>query len=277
MRGPACFRPPLNRCIIVMSAKDQENEGLRDSQAGSMEWLIASLNAGTQSSSSSRSDVDDESPEEMLKRRFTGVEPRWWGSVLLFTAVWLGLLYVFGFIADDMRTWPALRFAALLGFLIAIVYVSREFGARFRALNDRSLHAHETTWAMITGWLLIGIVSVISEPMKKLASDLKQYDTMTAVALVSWIYLYNAALKLPWDKATDQRKSKHESWSSSAKGLVSGVRAMSRRFLEAATAPHDPSLHLDYHRKLVQWDRLYPHWRAPWQRDCPPSAPMAQI
>ncbi|WP_277970855.1 hypothetical protein [Sphingomonas echinoides] len=249
-----------------MSKQDHSPEGLLYGHATSIEWLIASIDVNGGKTCSPNSDVDDESPNEMLVRRITGVEPRWWASVLLFTAVWLVMLYVFGFIADEMRAWPRLRFGALLGFLVAIVYVSREFGARFRVLNDRSSRAHETTWAMLSGWLLIGIVSVISEPMKKLASDLQRYDTMTAVALVSWIYLYNATLKLPWDKATEQRKSAHLNWEASLRRLLSSTLTMKQKLLHAALAPGDQSLHQAYHRQLVEWDKLYPEWRAPWQR-----------
>lgn len=249
-----------------MFKQDQSTDDLPEGHATSIEWLIASIEANGERTSSSNSDVDDESPKETLVRRITGVEPRWWASVLLFTTVWLVMLYVFGFIADGMRTWPWLRFGALLGFLVTVVYVSREFGARFRVLNDRSARAHETTWAMLSGWLLIGIVSVISEPMKKLASDLQRYDTMTAVALVSWIYLYNATLKLPWDKATEQRKSAHSNWEASLRRFLASALTMQQKLLHAALAPGDKSLYHAYHRQLIEWDECYPEWRTAWQR-----------
>lgn len=249
-----------------MPKRTQADETAIDDHASSIEWLIASIDYNKSGQGDCTCQEGDETPSQMLKRRFSGVEPRWWTSVLLFTAVWLTLLYLFGYIADGMQGWPWMRFVALLLYLVTLVYVSREFGARFRALNDRSDHPHETTWAMISGWLLIGIVAVSSEPMKKLASDFTRYDTMTSTALVSWIYLFNAALKLPWDKATDQRKSAHKSWVTLAKTGLLGARTLATRILVAATASRDPTLEVDYHRQLAEWDRTYSNWRPAWRK-----------
>lgn len=236
-----------------------------DGHAASIEWLITSIEHGNDIPDGDKGDKKAPGRSSLFAKPFLGIEPRWWASVLSFTAVWLGLLYLFGCIADGMRGWPWLRFVAFLVYLVGLVYVSREFGARFRALNDRSDHPHETTWAMITGWLLIGLVSVISEPMKKLASDFTRYDTMTSATLISWIYLFNATLKLPWDKATEQRKAAHKSWISLARSCRLGARTLAKRILVATTAPADRTLELDYHRQLAEWDRTYANWRPEWR------------
>lgn len=237
-----------------------------DDHANSIRWLVSCIEVTYCKEPATAHDIDDESPNQMLKRRMTGIEPRWWTAVFLFTAVWMVMLYVFGIIADNMSHWPNTRFTVLVVYIAILIWVSREFGARFRALNDRSKYSHETTWAMLCGWLMIGIISVISEPMKNLASDLKRYDTMTAVALVSWIYLYNAALKLPWDKATEQRKVAHMSWSSSMARLSAWSFGILHRILEDIKAPRDETLHASYHFRLAMWDSLYPDWRPSWKR-----------
>lgn len=249
--------------MIDKDAKlDCEGEGHEDS----ILWLVSSIDVFYDRHSPNSAGTDAETPNEMLKRRLTGVEARWWVAVILFTAVWLIMLYLFGVIADEMARWPQARFTALVIYIVTLVYMSREFGARFRVLNDRSLHSHETTWAMLSGWLMIGIISVISEPMKSLASDFKRYDTMTSVALVSWIYLYNAALKLPWDKATEQRKAAHLSWYNRMTGLVRLVTRTTKRVFNNIYTSNDVTLHSSYHLQLLTWDSRYPNWRPAWQR-----------
>ena len=243
-----------------------------DGHASSIRWLISSIEGTCHRGPSLDLDEDAESPSAMVVRRVTGVEARWWAAVILFIVVWLFLLYLFGHIADDLSPWPRIRFVVLIIYITSLVYISREFGARFRVLNDRSTRPYETTWAMLCGWLMIGILSVIIEPMKTLASDLKRYDTMTAVALVSWIYLYNAALKLPWDKATEQRKAAHTSWHRLALSIFASLSRLQTQVILNLTSSNDHTLHANYHSQLITWDSSYPGWRPGWQRVASESA-----
>lgn len=229
------------------------------SHAGSMTWLIDTIEK--EQAPILKADPKLTTNEE-LRRRFSGVEPRWWCSVLLFTAVWLGMLRLFGAIADGLTSVPKLRMGALVLYIPVLVWASREFGARFRALNDRSKHAHETTWAMTSGWLLIGLVTVVSDPLKKIVADFPRYDTLTAAALFSWVALYNAALKLPWDRSTDIRKHAHASWQAS---VTSGVDRLIVRPAKLLLADTDQTLLRRHHEQLLDWDACYPGWRPAWQ------------
>ena len=249
-----------------MANKDATHENENKGHADSIHWLVSTIDVFYYRQKVAIEVRDNDRSEQTIKQRFTGVEARWWGAVILFTAVWLFMLYIFGVIADNIAPWPKVRFVAFIVYIVALVYLSREFGARFRVLNDRSIHSHETTWAMLSGWLMIGIISVISEPMKSLASDFKRYDTMTGVALISWIYLYNAALKLPWDKATEQRKTAHLSWYKRLASLIALVSRTTTSILNNINSPNDLSLHASYHCQLVIWDSRYPNWRPAWQR-----------
>ena len=145
-----------------------------------------------------------------------------------------------------------------------MVFVSREIGARFRALNDRTSKSSEIAWGMTSGWLLIGTVLAISDPIKKVLSENPKYDTLTSITLLAWIGLYGAILKFPWDRATELRKAAHSSWRTS---IIGWLRSARTRSSKRSRFSGQHQLMLLHHQQLAAWDQAYPGWRSQWQSD----------
>jgi hypothetical protein len=230
-----------------------------DAQAQSIEWLVAEIEREL-----APPPKPELTPNQELIRSLKGVEPRWWIIIPSCTGIWLMLLYAFGWIADELVKHIWWRFCAMLVLFIVMVFLSREIGGRFRALNDRTKKSGEIAWGMTAGWLLIGLVGATSDPMKKLVAESGRYDTITSATLVSWIALIGAMLKLPWDRATELRKHAHVSWRASLQSLQNWLVG---KVVVLTKQPVDPLLELTYQRQLADWDKKYDGWRPQWRVD----------
>lgn len=198
------------------------------------------------------------SEAEKLKK---AIETRWFVAVIGFQAIWAGSLYLLAAIADGSS--GVARWSLSGIWVTVIIVLSIEFGARFRALNDRSVKAKELEWACLCGVALPALMAASGDHIKTFLRDAyDHYGAAPSAAFVVWIVLYGWVLKLPWDRFTDLRKKNHRQWMKAARRQIRTALMRSRQNAARLEATRIEAKH-DRRELLKKWIVDYPTWQIP--------------
>ncbi|NII60015.1 hypothetical protein [Sphingomonas aerolata] len=188
------------------------------------------------------------------------IELRWFASVTALFIVWFALFKILAMITYHSKGLLQCCLLTLLCGFLALI--STKFGARFKALNERSKLRSELLWAMLFGVGSPALISALTLERVKaiLHDDVSRIGLAPSVALLVWVVTYGWVLKLPWDRLTDLEKPRHKRRKTSL--MIKAARARrSHRASEARLVAEEVRLVNERRDTLARWSKLYPDWK----------------